>query len=116
MRFKLIIALVDCDDTDAILDAAREAGSTGATVVTSARGEGVKRETTFLGLSLTGQRDLCLFLVAEQLSRDILEEIARAGQFDEKPGAGIAFQLNIEDAVGLESQLETISHEIEDQI
>ncbi len=69
-----------------------------------------------MGWSLAGQRDLCMVLVADQLARDILEEIARAGQFDEKPGAGIAFQLNIEDAVGLVSQLETISHEIEDQI
>ena len=116
MRFKLIIALVDDNYTDTVLDAAREAGATGATVVTSARGEGGQKKQTFFGLSLTGQRDLCLFLVAEQLSRDILEEIARAGEFDEKPGAGIAFQVNIEDAVGLTSQLATITHEIEDQI
>ncbi len=116
MRFKLIMALVDSDCTDSILDAAREAGSTGSTVITSARGEGVHRETTFMGLSLAGQRDLCMFQVADQLARTILEAIAKAGQFDEKPGAGIAFQLNIEDAVGLVSQLETISHEIEDQI
>lgn len=116
MKFKLIIALVDDNHTDDILDAAREAGATGSTVITSARGEGLVPERTFLGLNLAGQRDLILFLVAEQLSRDILERIAIVGRFNEEHGAGIAFQVEIEDAVGLKSQLQVLSSEIEDQI
>lgn len=116
MKFKLIMALVDDNHTDAILDAAREAGATGSTVITSARGEGLVPEKTFLGLNLTGQRDLILFLVAEQLSRDILEKIAIVGRFNEEHGAGIAFQIEIEDAVGLKTQLQALSSEIEDQI
>lgn len=116
MKFKLIMALVDDNHTDEILQAARDAGATGSTVITSARGEGLNPEKTFLGLSLTGQRDLLMFLVAEQLSRSILETIAKTGKFDETPGSGIAFQIGIEDAVGLQSQLETITSEIEDQI
>ena len=46
----------------------------------------------------------------------ILEAIAQEGRFDEEVGTGIAFQLDVEDAVGLSSQLETIQHEIEGQI
>lgn len=116
MRFKLIMALVDEGATEDILKAAREAGATGCSVITSARGEGLNPEKTFLGLDLAGARDLLLFLVAEPLSRDILETIAAAGQFDEKPGSGIAFQVDIEDAVGLSSQMETLTQEIEEQI
>ena len=116
MKFKLIVALVDDGHTDAILDAARKAGATGSTVITSARGEGLVPEKTFLGLNLSGQRDLILFLVAEQLSREILEKIAVAGRFNEEHGAGIAFQVEIEDAVGLGSQIGTIQQEIEDEI
>ena len=78
--------------------------------------EGIEPEKTFLGLELAGQRDLLMFLVAEQLSRDILETICSIGQFDDKPGSGIAFQLGIEDAVGLSSQLRAISEEIVDQL
>ena len=85
-------------------------------MITSARGEGLQPGRTFLGLNLAGQRDLLLFLVAEQISRKVLEEVARVGQFDDKAGAGIAFQVAIEDAVGLTSQLDTISHEIEDEV
>ncbi len=116
MKFKLIMALVDDAHTENILTAAREAGATGCTVITSARGEGLKPEKTFLGLDLAVQRDLLLFLVAEPLSRDILETIAATGKFDKQPGSGIAFQVGIEDAVGLSSQMETLTQEIEEQI
>ena len=69
-----------------------------------------------LGLRLTGQRDILLFLVEEHMSRSVLEGIATAGAFEEKSGTGIAFQIAIEDAVGLSHQIAEIKHEIEDQI
>lgn len=116
MNLKLIVALVADERTDAIVDAAREAGATGATVITSCRGEGLRPEKTFLGLELTGQRDVLLFLVAEAKAREILETIAEAGRFDEDPGSGIAFQMQIEDAVGMKSQKGAIFEEIEDAI
>ena len=116
MRFKLIMALVDDSETDAVLDVARRAGATGATIITSCRGEGLHPEKTFLGLSLTGRRDILLFVVEEHVSRGILEEIATVGAFDERSGTGIAFQIPIEDAVGLSHQIKEIQQEIEDQI
>ena len=116
MKFKLIMALVQNEKTEAITEAARTCGATGCTVITSARGEGLEPGKTFFGLDLSGQRDLLIFLVADQRSRDILETIAKTGDFEGKSGAGIAFQLGIEDAIGLSSQMETLSHEIEDQI
>lgn len=116
MKFKGIIALVDDDITERIIDAAREAGATGCTVISSARGEGIKPAKTFFGLDLEEQRDLVLFIVEQHLSRHILERIAKVGGFDERMGAGVAFQFDLEDVVGLGSQLETIEDEIEDQI
>ena len=116
MKFKLIVALVDDHQTESVVHAAREAGATGSTVVTSARGTGLHPAKTFLGLDLEGQRDVILLLVEGHLSRNMLESIAKVCNFDDKPGSGIAFQIDIEDAVGLASQLETISSEIEDKI
>lgn len=116
MKFKLIIALVSDAKTEPVIEAAREGGATGATVITSARGEGLKPSKTFLGLTLAGQVDVVLFLVEQHLSREILETIAKAGHFDDSSGTGIAFQIDIEDAVGLKSQLHAIESEIEDQI
>ncbi len=116
MKFKLIVALVEDHRTEEVVKSAREAGATGSTVVTSARGTGLRPAKTFLGLDLEGQRDVVLLLVEGHLSREILEHIAKVGRFDEEPGSGIAFQIDIEDAVGLASQLSTISSEIEDMI
>jgi nitrogen regulatory protein PII len=116
MHFKLIIALVEDDKTDAVLDAAREKGATGATVITSARGEGLRRSKTFFGLTLETQRDVLLFLVEEHLSREILEKIANVGEFDEKPGTGIAFQVDVEDAVGVAQQVASLTGVVEEKI
>ncbi len=116
MKFKLIVALVDDHQSETVIKTAREAGATGATVITSARGEGLKPAKTFFGLDLEGQRDMILLLVEGHLSRAILECIADACGFDDTPGSGIAFQVDIEDAVGLASQIDTISSEIEEKI
>ncbi len=116
MHFKMIVSFVDDDKTDDILNAARAAGATGATVINNARGEGLKKSKTFFGLSLDTQRDVALLLVEEHLSRHILEEIARVGQFDQNPGTGIAFQIDVEDAVGVKHQIETLAHKIEGEI
>ena len=116
MRMKLIVVLAPDDKTDTIIDAAREGGATGATVITSVRGEGLKPGKTFLGLEVTAMRDVLLFLVVEERALEILERIRDAGRFDEEPGAGVAFQIAIEDVVGLGTQLPTMLKEVEDEL
>ena len=116
MQFKLIIALVDDDVTDEVLDASRTAGATGATVIHNARGEGIKQSKTFFGLTLETQRDVLLLLVEEHLSRDVLEKISEVGKFDNTPGTGIAFQINVEDAVGVSHQIQKLSETVEERL
>ncbi len=116
MHFKLLIALVEDHKTDAVLDAAREAGATGATVLNQARGEGIKKSKTFFGLSLETQRDMVMFLVEEHMSRKILEKISEVGHFDDKPGTGIAFQIDVEDAVGVIHQVKELTSVVEEEI
>jgi hypothetical protein len=116
MQFKLLLALVDDPKVEAVLKAAREAGATGATVITSARGEGLVPQKTFLGLDLAGQRDIVLLVVEEHLSRRILEAVAQAGRFDSEPGSGIALQLAVEDAVGLGSQIRALSKKVGEEL
>ena len=116
MQFKLIVVMATKEKTVPIIDTARETGATGCTVITGARGEGLDPPTTFLGLTLEGQRDVILMLVEGHMSRQILEVIAERGNFDKEPGTGVAFQIDIEDAVGLDSQIKSIEREIEDEI
>ena len=116
MRFKLIVVFVEDALTDQVVETARDTGATGATVINNARGEGLNKSKTFFGLELVTQRDVVLLLVEEHMSRHILEEIARVGQFDEKPGSGIAFQIDVEDAVGVSHQISQLSSSVENEL
>ena len=114
MHFKLIIAFVEDEKTDKVMNTARESGATGATVINNARGEGLDKSKTFFGLSLETQRDVLLFLVEEHLSRHILEKISDVGEFDVSPGSGIAIQIDVEDAVGVAHQIEKLTDYVEE--
>ncbi len=115
MKFKLIVAMVQDGKTDAVTEAARASGATGCTVITDARGEGLRPSSTFLGLTLEGLRDVVLLLVEEHRSRAVLEAIGEAGKFDREHGAGVAFQIDIEDTIGLHAQIEEISRDYEEE-
>jgi nitrogen regulatory protein PII len=116
MHFKLIVAFVEDTKTEQIMQAAREAGATGATVINNARGEGLEEAKTFFGLTLATQRDVLLLLVEKHLSRQILEHIGEVGEFDEKPGTGIAVVLDVEDAVGVLHQAEELGEIVEENL
>jgi len=116
MHFKLIVAFVEDTKTDAVMEAARQAGATGCTVINNARGEGMQKSKTFFGLTLSTQRDVLLMLVEEHLSRHILEHVGAVGEFDAKPGTGIAIQIDVEDAVGVLHQAQILSETLEDQL
>ena len=116
MHFKLIVAFVEDSKTDVIMHAAREAGATGCTVVKDARGEGLNESKTFFGLTLATQRDVVLLVVEEHLSRHILEHIANVGEFDTKPGTGIAVVVDVEDAVGVMHQVEKLEKIVEENL
>lgn len=116
MHFKLIIVFVEDDKTNLVMETSREYGATGATVVSNARGEGLEASKTFLGLTLETQRDVVLLLVEEHLCRTILEAISKAAEFDSKQGIGIAFQIDVEDAVGVRHQVEKLSTRVEEEL
>ena len=116
MHFKLIIIMVEDDRTQRVLNASRKAGATGCTVLNQARGEGVNPAKTFLGLSIDSQVDVILMLAEEHMSRDIMEMAAQAGEFEGSSGAGIAFQIDVEDAIGVGNQIRALTEEVENRL
>jgi len=109
MRFKVILALVNDDYQEGVINAAKTAGATGVTIL-NARGEGIHKHKSFFGLSMEMQKDMLLFLAEDFKSNDIMDAIYKAGHLDEH-GNGIAFSLLVERAIGLESQLSTMENE-----
>lgn len=113
MKFKIIFAPVKTHKTDPIVDAAKAAGATGATII-PARGTGMREAKTFFGLTLEDQTDIVMFLLEEHLVDTILEAIHSAGEFA-KPGTGIAFVMPVEKVIGMESQIERFKEEVRDK-
>lgn len=113
MRFQMILASVKSDITDKVVDSAKAAGATGATII-PARGTGMREAKTFFGLSLEQQTDIIMFLVEEHVLQRIMDAIQEAGEF-QKPGTGIAFALPVSKVVGLESQIEKFKEEARKQ-
>ncbi len=113
MKFKLIMAFVKPSITDSVVDAMKEAGATGATIV-PARGTGIHEAKSFFGLSIEDQTEIIVFLVEEHVVENLIQVIHKAGKFDQ-PGTGIAFVLPVEHIVGLESQMKKFRKQARDQ-
>lgn len=103
MATKCILATVKPNLTDKVVEAAKKAGATGATLI-SASGTGQHEAKTFFGLSLDIRTEIILILAEEARVDALLSAIHASGKFSE-PGTGIAFVLPVEKTIGLESQL-----------
>jgi len=102
MAYKSIVAMVKPDLTDRVVNSAKKAGATGATII-PASGTGAHEAKTFFGLSLDIRTDVVIFLVDGEMVEPVLSAIKEAGRFSE-PGTGIAFVLAVEQTAGFESQ------------
>jgi nitrogen regulatory protein PII len=112
MDFALIMIFVDDTKTEKVIDAAREAGATGATIVTSARGVGLEKSVGILGLELLNIRNVILVLAEKRRADHILEAVCDAGELDERLGTGVALQLDVSKAVGLREHIKQLEMQI----
>jgi len=103
MANKCILAMVKPHLTERVVNSAKKAGATGATII-PASGTGAGEAKTFFGLSLDIRTELVLFLVSESIVEPVLSAIKEAGRFSE-PGTGIAMVLPVEQTAGMESQM-----------
>jgi nitrogen regulatory protein PII len=114
MRFNMLFTICPNDKVQVIIDSAKSAGATGATIL-SVRGTGHKEAKTFFGLTLDRPQEALVMLVEKHKETEIMDAIYRAGEM-KKPGNGICFSLKIENVVGLESQLGILKKEAEEFI
>ncbi len=98
--YKLVAAIVPKGAAGKVMDAAREAGAEGGTIIL-ARGTGVHdTRSRFLGISLSVEREILLVLLEPQRMREVKDAIMRAGKLNE-PGRGIAFVLSVDEVEGI---------------
>lgn len=96
----MIIALVDKGNTDLVMDAARDAGASGGTVV-RARGTGAEI-AKFFGVSISEEKEMVYIISRRDMRDQIMKSIM------EKAGAntdahGVLFSLPVDNVVGLKA-------------
>ena len=98
-KFEVIIALINAGFSDLVMDAAREEGARGGTII-HARGTGTKEMAKKYDIVITPDKEMIMILVSEDIKDAVLAAIYKAAGLGTQ-GQGIAFTLPVDDVVGL---------------
>ena len=109
--YEMILCVINAGYSDDVMDAAREAGARGGTVM-HARGTANKEAETFFHITIQPDKDMVMLLVPVEIKDKVLHAIYRTAGLN-TPGQGIAFSMPVSRAVGLRSKdtAENVSEE-----
>nr|WP_282571297.1 P-II family nitrogen regulator [Methylonatrum kenyense] len=105
------MVFVDEDKAESVIDAARQAGASGATIIGNAQGQGLKRRFGLFGLEVLGLRTVLLFLVEARRAGAVMDAIAEAAGLDETAETGVALELDVSRATGLKEHIAMLARE-----
>lgn len=99
--YEMILCIVDAGFSELVMDAAKEEGARGGTVI-HARGTANKEAEQFFHIAIQPDKDIVMILVPSDIKDNVLHAIYRnAGLKSE--GKGIAFSLPVDQVVGISS-------------
>lgn len=96
---EVIFCIVNAGFTDDVMDAAREFGARGGTVI-RARGTANAEAERMFNIVIQPDKEIVMILVESEIKDDILHALYKAVGL-KTPGQGIAFSLPVESVVGL---------------
>lgn len=99
MKHYAIYCIVDRGRSEDVLNAAKKAGSTGATVL-HGRGSGIKDASTIFGFVIEPEKDLVFIIANEEQTPKISESIRQELKLDEA-NTGVLFTVELSSTVGL---------------
>ena len=102
-KHEIIMCIVNSGFSETVMDAARELGARGGTVI-RARGTANAEAEKLYGIAIQPEKEIILILVDSGLKNDILHALYKAVGL-KTPGQGIAFSMPVESVVGLSDAL-----------
>lgn len=97
--YEMIMCIVNAGFSELVMDAAKEEGARGGTVI-HARGTANKDAEQFFNIPIQPDKDIVIILVPVEIKDNILHAIYRnAGLKSE--GQGIAFSIPVDEVVGI---------------
>ena len=100
-NFELIISIVDRGHADVVVDAARNAGANGGTII-HGRGTSVHEQDSILGVSIQPEKEIVMTLTDSSNKKQIMEAICNNTNMDEA-GKGICFSMPVTQVRGLKT-------------
>ena len=98
-NYEMILCIVNAGFSGEVMDAAREAGAGGGTVI-HARGTANKEADSLFHITIQPDKDVVMLLVPADIKDQVLHAIYRSAGLKSE-GQGIAFSLAVDQAVGL---------------
>ena len=108
-KYELILCIVNTGFSDTVMDAAKEVGARGGTVI-HARGTANKEAEQFFHITIQPDKEVVMILVPAEIKDDVLHAIYRMAGLKSE-GQGIAFSLAVDEAVGLSGSKPVPVHE-----
>lgn len=101
---KCIVAIVERGKANEIVEAAKKAGASGATIFYG-RGTGESEVKKFLKVNIEASKEVILLLSEKDKLRDIMTAMIVEGKLKE-PGRGIIFTIPISNLIGLHHRID----------
>lgn len=98
-KFECIVTIVDGGYSEYVVDAAKEVGAKGATII-NGRGSTAKEENTFYKLTIQPDKQIVLILCKKDQTKLIVESISKKAGLNTKSHA-LSFVLPVEEAIGM---------------
>lgn len=101
MKFEheVIFCVVNAGFSEAVMDAAKEFGARGGTVI-RARGTANSESEKLFGITIEPEKEIVMILVTSDIKDNILHALYREVGL-KTPGQGIAFSMPVDNVVGL---------------
>lgn len=109
-EYELIIVILNQGYSNLVMDAAREKGAGGGTVL-HAKGTGMEKAEQFLGVSIAAEKEMIFIVTKSKGKNDIMKAIMEKAGMDSK-AKSIVFSLPVTSTAGLRLQEEDTSEEI----
>ncbi|WP_199221506.1 P-II family nitrogen regulator [Desulfonatronum sp. SC1] len=97
--FDLIVTIVNKGGSETIIKATKSAGAEGGTIIPG-RGTGIREQKKLWGIPIEPEKDIVLTIVPQEKTQIVLDAILEQGSLN-KPGAGIAFVVDLKKVVGI---------------
>jgi len=99
--YEMIVSIVNRGYSDYVINASREAGATGGTIVFARGTNSDTSKNSFMGIAIEPEKDIVLILVKTEDRKRIMQKICDNTTSMQQDGNGICFSLPVTNVVGL---------------